>query len=304
MIAADIAAILGCASRSGKWWRCRCPVHHSHGATLSLLDGDRGLLVKCFAGCARDDILAELYRRGLLSTRRDAPRQRRSARSAVTPASGADTDDAARIAAAMWYWNTAQEALGTPISEYLAGRGITIDLPPSLRWAVSQRRLDGTYGPAMLALVEHVNRGPVAIHQTWIGPDQNGIWRRINRACFGPVGGGAVRLAPAAETLMVGEGNETCLAAMQATGMPAWAALSTSGLKALMLPPVVQHVIILADHDENGVGQRAARIAAQRWQAEGREVKIAMPPTPGTDMADVLVGCHQSTFKELTNVAA
>jgi len=30
---------------------------------------------------------------------------------------------------------------------------------------------------------------------------------------------------------MVGEGIETCLAAMQATGNPAWAALSTSGLR-------------------------------------------------------------------------
>ena len=37
-------------------------------------------------------------------------------------------------------------------------------------------------------------------------------------------------LAPAHETLLVGEGVETCLAAMQATAQPAWAALSTSGL--------------------------------------------------------------------------
>ncbi len=105
----------------------------------------------------------------------------------------------------------------------------------------------------------------------------------------GPVGGGAVRLAPAAETLMVGEGLETCLAAMQATGMPAWAALSTSGLMALLLPAVVHEIIILADHDSNGAGARAARIAAERWLAEGRQVRIAMPPVPETDFADLLV---------------
>src|SRR5215510_5525255 len=41
---------------------------------------------------------------------------------------------------------------------------------------------------------------------------------------------------------------ETCLAAMQATGHPAWAALSTSGLRALDLPKDVRDVIPPFDH--------------------------------------------------------
>ena len=61
-----------------------------------------------------------------------------------------------------------------------------------------------------------------------------------------------MRLADPGEVLMVGEGIETCLAAMQATGNPAWAALSTSGLRTLDLPPAVRHVIVLADGDEPG----------------------------------------------------
>jgi putative DNA primase/helicase len=39
----------------------------------------------------------------------------------------------------------------------------------------------------------------------------------------------------------------------------------------------------------NGVGERAARTAAQRWLAEGRHVRIAMPPVPGFDWNDVLL---------------
>ena len=58
---------------------------------------------------------------------------------------------------------------------------------------------------------------------------------------------------------MVGEGIETCLAAMQATGHPAWAALSTSGLRALDLPDDVRDVIVLADGDDPG--EAAARDA-------------------------------------------
>jgi hypothetical protein len=46
---------------------------------------------------------------------------------------------------------------------------------------------------------------------------------------------------------MVGEGIETCLAATQATGHGAWAALSTSGLRSLDLPDGVRDVIVLAD---------------------------------------------------------
>ena len=69
---------------------------------------------------------------------------------------------------------------------------------------------------------------------------------------LGPCRGGAVRLADPGDVLMVGEGIETCLAAMQATGHPAWAALSTSGLRALDLPEDVRDVIVLADGDDPG----------------------------------------------------
>ena len=37
----------------------------------------------------------------------------------------------------------------------------------------------------------------------------------------------------------------------------------------------------------NGAGDHAAREAADRWTAEGRTVRIAMPATPG-DFNDVL----------------
>ena len=66
MSAETIARALGEASRSGGWWRCRCPVHQSSGPTLALRDGPRGLIAHCHAGCSRDDVLAELRRLGLL----------------------------------------------------------------------------------------------------------------------------------------------------------------------------------------------------------------------------------------------
>jgi phage/plasmid primase-like uncharacterized protein len=142
----------------------------------------------------------------------------------------------------------------------------------------------------MVALVEHVDRGAVGVHRTWLGYNAAGIWRRRDRASLGPIGGGAVRLAPADELLMIAEGIETALSAMQAIPLPTWAALSTSGMVSLVLPRIVRTVVILADHDANGAGERAARTAAARWLAEGRRVRVAMPPDPDTDFNDVLLG--------------
>src|SRR4051794_2786194 len=66
MTAETMAHALGCAYRSGSWWRCRCPVHHGNSATLALRDGKGGLQVRCFAGCPASAVLTELRRRGLL----------------------------------------------------------------------------------------------------------------------------------------------------------------------------------------------------------------------------------------------
>jgi hypothetical protein len=104
---------------------------------------------------------------------------------------------------------------------------------------------------------------------------------------LGPCRGGAVRLGEPGDVLMVGEGIETCLAAIVATGNPAWAALSTSGMRSLDLPKAVREVIVLADGDE--AGEEAARDCSLRWKREGRRVRIARPP-PGTDFNDLLLG--------------
>jgi hypothetical protein len=141
----------------------------------------------------------------------------------------------------------------------------------------------------MVALVtQGVGDTPLAIHRTFLACD--GLGKAPvdpQKMMLGPCRGGVVRLAPAGGVLTVGEGIETCLAAMQATGYPAWAALSTAGLTALDLPDNVRDVIVLADGD--AAGDAAARAAALRWKREGRRVRIAHAPE-GMDFNDVLLG--------------
>lgn len=293
----DIAAALGGACRSGAWWRCRCPVHGSRGATLALRDGERGLIVKCFADCDPRDIFAELRRRGLVVGPRNgggdglqpdlkAIRRRREAEV---------TERRRRIEDARRHWEAARDARGSPVVRYLAGRGIILPLPPSLRWEPRcwHREARGEL-PAMVARVDNIDGEPIGVHRTYLAPDDRGQWRRRDRASLGPIGGGAVRLTPTAETMMIGEGLETCLAAMQACALPAWAALSTSGLRALVLPPIVREIMILADNDANGAGAAAARDAARRWLSEGRAVRLAMPAQPESDINDVLLASAET----------
>jgi Toprim domain len=76
------------------------------------------------------------------------------------------------------------------------------------------------------------------------------------------------------------------IAVLQATGHPAWAALSTAGLRALDLPEDVRDMIVLADG--NAAGEAAARECAWRWKREGRCLRIARPPQ-GLDFNDLLM---------------
>jgi putative DNA primase/helicase len=282
--AAEIAAAL-CGRREGREWRCRCPIHG--GRSLFIRDGDAGrILVFCHGGCDAQDVLSELRRSGLLGGPSEhyqlPPIQRQD-----------QPDEAARTARALAVWREAQPANGTIVETYLAKRGLALLPPYCLRFHPECPHPSGRNLPAMIGLVERVSHGPIAIHRTFLSADGSGKAAvGPDKASLGPVAGGAVRLARvrAGEWLIVAEGLETTFSVMQACDLPGWAALSAGGIKSLVLPPAANMVVICADNDANGVGQRAAGAAAERLLAEGRRVRIALPPKSGTDFNDLLRG--------------
>jgi phage/plasmid primase-like uncharacterized protein len=219
-----------------------------------------------------------------------AARGRRHMRPIWLPSSllRSTTGDTRRTEAALALWRTGVEARGTVVERYLESRGITYPVPDTLRFHPRLRHTTGGAWPAMLALVTDGRDGTaMAVHRTFLARDGGG--KALVHPCrmmLGPCRGGVVRLAPAGEVTLIGEGIETCLAAMQASGMPAWAALSTSGLRTLELPDEVRDVIILADGDM--AGEAAAQIAALRWKQRGRRVRIARAPH-GMDFNDLLL---------------
>jgi putative DNA primase/helicase len=117
MTANAIANALGDARREGRAWRCRCPVHG--GRSLLIRDGDHGLLVTCWGGCDRLDVLTELRRRGLISGRaKFVPR---------TMPTSCKSDDASRTRRALRTWGGASDGADTIVRRYLATRGIRFD---------------------------------------------------------------------------------------------------------------------------------------------------------------------------------
>jgi hypothetical protein len=282
MSAAEIAARLGRARGEGRGWRTECPVHH--GFSLNLADGRDGrLLVFCWGGCSAEEVLQELRRLDLHDDRW-AGHEIKDRRE----------DDAGRIHWAQGIWGRARDARRSPVAAYLRSRGITIPPPLSLRWLTSCKHgPTDSFLPAMVAKIVNSNDELIGIHRTYLLPDGSSkatVDKEHQKMSLGRIAGG-VRLAlfDPDRALIVGEGIETVLSLMQLRGLPGWAAVSTSGLKNLILPRAVKRVLIAVDHDVHGKGEAAAREAGQRWLLESREIRLAMPTGLG-DWNDVLRG--------------
>lgn len=151
----------------------------------------------------------------------------------------------------------------------------------------------GQRRPAVVARIDHVERGFVAVHCTYLTMDGSAKAALDPvRKTFGTFAGGAAQFGrpDPGRWLVVGEGVETVLSVSLALSCPGWAALSTGGLVALQLPPEAKRILIAADNDQNGDGARVARLCQARGRAEGRQAQIVLPRSRGSDWNDVLRG--------------
>ena len=277
----------GRRTRAG--WQACCPSHQDRDPSLSIATSPRGdVLIYCHAGCEQSRVIAALRALGLWPQRHAGPRSARLAGQRTSIASDSRVEEE-RTRRALTLWDHAGRAIGTHAEDYLKSRGLLLPIPPSIRFSRALKHPAGGSWPAMVALVTRgLDEKPVGIHRTFL--DRDGASKspaKPNRMMLGPCRGGAVRLGPVTDKLMVGEGIETCLAVMQVTGRPAWAALSTSGLRGLRLDKKIREVTVLADGDDPG--ESAAGECARRWEREGRKVRIARPPR-GLDFNDLLLG--------------
>ena len=290
MNAETIAKALG-GRRAGRGFAARCPAHNDRNPSLSISDGDGGrVLVHCHAGCGQRQVIAALKARGLwdkVCVPRDPGAQRWRRENDVRRESH-------RIEAAMNIWRSCRSAERSPVAAYLRSRGITIPLPPSIRYHPAL--IHGPTGlrlPCMVAAVQQADGKTSAVHRTFLQATGAGKANVSQpKMMLGPCRSGAVRLSVAGPRLAVGEGLETCLAVRQSCpDLPVWAALSAPGLARIAVPSHVQELIVLADADV--AGEEAARALLVRHDNNARTVRISRPPPPHNDFNDVLLGQAQ-----------
>jgi len=164
MIAQTVAKALG-ARKAGRDWAARCPAHDDREPSLSIRDAGGKVLVHCHAGCDQRDVLAALKSRGLWDGSLRSHFRRRRRRQVPEPQPD-------RSAVALAIWKSSVPATGTLVEAYLASRGLSLPVPPILRFHRGLKHPSGGAWPCMVALVTRgVDDAPRAIHRTFLAHD-------------------------------------------------------------------------------------------------------------------------------------
>jgi hypothetical protein len=195
-------------------------------------------------------------------------------------------------------WGSAQPITGTLVDIYFGSRGISppYPAPKCLRYAAKLTHPNGQFFPAMIALPTNPKTGEPTggVQRTflaWSGKGKAQVEKNEQKMSLGHIRGGVVRLAEPVEgrPLLLGEGVETVMTVIEATGLPGWATLGTSGLVNLDLPDTVTEVILLAEND-GGPNEKALNEVLPALKARGVKVLVARPPPGLKDFNDLVNG--------------
>lgn len=326
-----LAAIVGRRvklERAGALFRGCCPFHGERRPSFTVYPdhyhcfgcGVHGDVIRFVMDTERIDFLTAVDRlSGAAAIDLSQPVQSVPTPAARQPGAG-DEDYVERMRArARAIWLAARDGVaGTPVGDYLAGRGIDLaELPrqprvlryhPALWHPWARREM-----PAMVAAITGPGGEHLATHCTWLERIAGAGWIKArvegDRLVFGRYAGGCIHLwrgesgrpfrdALADEPVGIGEGIETCLSVVvSCPELRVVAAAGKANLGNVWLPDQVRMVILFADNDEAKAENDRKLLAARRTLqralnahvARGRHVRIARAPE-GKDFNDVLQG--------------
>ena len=251
----DLIGALG-GTWHGNTAMCRCPAHVDGTPSLSIRQGDRGLLVTCFAGCDAGDILRELDRIPL-GRRYEPP----------TPARATGTANIDRL------WNEAISVTGTLGERYLASRFL-LPLPDDVRFhprCPHGPKPTTQFKPALLVGVREGLR-LVAFQRIFLNSAEDGY---TAKATLGLLGTGAWRGGGLGPTMGLAEGFETARAWSRLRGLPCWATLGSRRLDLITVPDSVTKLILAGDNDL--AGRHAVARSIERYASDNRVIEVDYP---------------------------
>src|SRR5205085_10332227 len=106
-------------------------------------------------------------------------------------------------------WSNSYPAANTLVETYLYSRLLLGPVPPALRFASALWHKEaGRCYPSMVGLIELGETGAVGVHAIFLNPldATSRLTIEPRKKSFGPIKGGAVRLAPAGPVLAIAEG--------------------------------------------------------------------------------------------------
>jgi putative DNA primase/helicase len=205
-------------------------------------------------------------------------------------------DELVRIAAARRIWNEAQDPRRTLGERYLRD-GRKLDLPGEVAGSVlrfhsrcpwrDENTGQTIFIPALIAAFVSIDDDSItAVHR--IRVDQPERWPKTERRMLGIVHRAAVKLdALGGDTLTIGEGIETGMAARQLGFQPTWALGSVGAISFFPLIDGLLQLTILGEVGE--ASARAIKFCGTRWRRAGRRVRIVIPTAGLSDMNDALI---------------
>lgn len=223
-------------------------------------------------------------------------------------------------------WNAAGEFVRgstycTPAERYLESRGIThtsakikdgdcFRFNRSTPYYDDEGKRAGTY-PAIICAVRDVYGDIVTLHRTYLTLEGRKAPVATPKKLLSPpsdarLAGAAIRFAmPSRRILAVAEGVETALSVQEGMKVPCWSTVSAYGMETFVPPEGIKLVLIMADKDRSGTGEKAARKLKERLEAKGIDAFVLLPKgdipegAKGIDWNDVLLKEGREGFPKL-----
>jgi putative DNA primase/helicase len=202
-------------------------------------------------------------------------------------------DEVLRVAAACRIWRAGQDPRGTLAEKYLRDErklelphelaGSVLRFNPQCPWR-NENTGKTNRVPALIVPFRSIDDGSITgVHRIALRDDGTKLGRRM----LGITHRAAIMFdALDGDSLAIGEGVETAMAARQLGFARVWALGSVGAISFFPLIERVRELLILGESGD--ASACAIRLCGARWHRAGRQVRIAMPDI-GSDFNDVLL---------------